>query len=128
GVKRAAQALAAVGAREIRSVQQVPAVWRPASGEPLESFTARVDAIGYGPCQTGYGSYHQMGTARMGHDRRRSVLDEENQVHGVPGLFVMDASCFPTASGVNPMISIEAIAHRAARALASRFASAHVSR
>lgn len=128
GVRRAAQALAAVGAREIRSVQPVPAIWRPASGEPLESFTARVDAIGYGPCQTSYGSYHQMGTARMGSDRRRSAVDEENQVHGVPGLFVMDASCFPTASGVNPMISIEAIAHRGARALVSRFASARAVR
>jgi choline dehydrogenase-like flavoprotein len=35
-------------------------------------------------------------------------------------LYVMDAASFPSASGVNPMISIEAIAHRNAGMLASR--------
>ena len=126
GVRRASEAFAAVGARELRSVQQVPVTWRPASGEPLASFLARIEQVGYGPCQTTYGSYHQMGSARMGGDRRRSAIDDENEVHGTPGLFVMDASCFPSASGVNPMVSIEAIAHRGARALAARFASAHL--
>lgn len=126
GVRRVSEALAAVGARELRSVQQIPVSWRPASGEPLASFLARVEERGYGPCETTYGSYHQMGTARMGSDRRLSACDDENQVHGTPGLFVMDASCFPNASGVNPMISIEAIAHRGARALATRFAGAHL--
>jgi len=120
GVQRAAQALAAAGAREVRSVQHVPAVWRPSAGEPLGSFMGRVDAGGFGACQTIYGSYHPTGSARMGSDPRLSAVDEENQVHGVPGLFVLDGSCFPTASGVNPMLSIEAIAHRGARALAAR--------
>lgn len=127
GVRRAAEALAAVGAREVRSVQQVPEIWRPAGGEGIGAFLARVEARGLGACQTTYGSYHQMGSARMGAHRRASAVDEENQVHGVPGLFVMDASCFPSASGVNPMLTIEAIAHRGAMALATRFASAHVS-
>jgi choline dehydrogenase-like flavoprotein len=40
-------------------------------------------------------------------------------VHGVPGLYVLDASCFPTPSGVSPMVTIEAIAHRGARSLAA---------
>jgi choline dehydrogenase-like flavoprotein len=124
GVKRAAEALVAAGARELRSVQQVAVSWRPASGEPLSSFLGRIESFGYGPCQTSYGSFHQMGGARMGSDRKTSAVGEENEVHGVPGLYVMDASCFPTASGVNPMLSIEAIAHRGARALAARFATA----
>ncbi|UJR85383.1 GMC family oxidoreductase [Sandaracinus amylolyticus] len=126
GVRRATEALVAAGAREVRSVQQVPVSWRPASGEPITSFLSRVDEVGYGPCQTTYGSYHQMGTARMGADRHLSACGDENEVHGTPGLFVMDASCFPNASGVNPMLTIEAIAHRGARALATRFASAHL--
>ncbi|MGW4244919.1 GMC oxidoreductase, partial [Nocardia sp. NPDC004722] len=38
----------------------------------------------------------------------------------VPNIVVADGSCFPTASGVNPMISIEAIAHMNATRLAAR--------
>ncbi|MBX7197316.1 MAG: GMC family oxidoreductase [Sandaracinaceae bacterium] len=119
GVEHAARALAAAGATEIRTATSRPVVWRPSGGEPLTRFLSRVDGHGYGANQTTYGSFHPSGTAAMGSDRRRSVCDETNQVHGVPGLYVMDASCFPTPSGVNPMVSIEAIAHRAARALAS---------
>ncbi|HWL65443.1 MAG TPA: GMC oxidoreductase, partial [Actinomycetota bacterium] len=44
----------------------------------------------------------------------------DNETHEVRGLFVADASCFPTASGVNPMVSIYGIAHRAAQRIAAR--------
>jgi choline dehydrogenase-like flavoprotein len=50
------------------------------------------------------------------------VVDANNEVHGVPGVYVMDGACFPTSSGVNPMISIAAIAHRGATLLAQRLA------
>ena len=43
-------------------------------------------------------------------------------VAGGSNLVVADASCFPTASGVNPMISIESIAYMNARRLADRLA------
>jgi choline dehydrogenase-like flavoprotein len=61
-----------------------------------------------------------MGTARMGSDPDTSVVDANNEAHDVRGLYVMDGSCFPTASGVNPMLSIAAIAHRGATLLADR--------
>jgi choline dehydrogenase-like flavoprotein len=77
-----------------------------------------VDAIGYGSNRTGYYTFHQMGSARMGSDPATSVVDDRNRVHGVDGLYVMDGSCFPTASGVNPMLSIASIAHRGATLLA----------
>jgi hypothetical protein len=122
GLLHAAEVLAEAGAAEVLAPTAVRVTWRPGSGESVESFMKRVDSVGYGPNQTLYASFHQMGSARMGSDPKSSVVDAENQVHGVPGLFVLDASCFPTASGVNPMISIETIAHRGARALAARLA------
>ena len=61
-----------------------------------------------------------MGSARMGSDPGSSVVDANNEAHDTPGLFVMDGSCFPTASGVNPMLSIASIAHRGATLLAER--------
>jgi choline dehydrogenase-like flavoprotein len=120
GVTRAAELYAAMGASEIRAVTQLPVTWRPASGEKLASFVSRLDAMGYGSCQTTYASFHPQGSARMGIDRRASVCDEDGAVHDTPGLYVMDGSCFPTASGVNPMLTIEALAHRSASRLAAR--------
>ena len=35
---------------------------------------------------------HEMGTARMGHDRKTSVLNKYNQIHDVPNVFVTDGS------------------------------------
>jgi choline dehydrogenase-like flavoprotein len=48
------------------------------------------------------------------------VVTPEHQVWGVPGLYVADASTFPTSSGVNPMLTIMAMAHRAAGAIAAK--------
>jgi long-chain-alcohol oxidase len=62
-----------------------------------------------------------MGSCRMGLDPRSSVVDSGNETHEVDNLFVADASCFPTASGVNPMLTAYAFAHRAASSVARRF-------
>ena len=122
GVKRAAQLYAAAGAEEILASTIRPVRWRPGSGRPIEDFVAGVDAIGYGSNQTSYFTFHQMGTARMGTDPSSSVVGPENEAHDTANLFVMDGSCFPNASGVNPMLSIAAIAHRGASLLAERVA------
>ena len=63
---------------------------------------------------------HLMGTCRMGTDPSTSVLDEFGQSHDVPGLYVADASVFPTAIGVNPQITIMALATRAAHRMLER--------
>lgn len=55
-------------------------------------------------------SAHQMGTCRMGRDERNGVCDERGAVFGVRGLYVADASAFPASSGVNPMITVLALA------------------
>ena len=58
-----------------------------------------------------------MGTCRMGATADDSVCDETGAVRGLKGLYVADASLFPAASGVNPMITVMALADMIADAL-----------
>ncbi len=57
---------------------------------------------------------HLLGTCRMGNDAKDSVVNADCRAHDVPNLFVCDGSVFPTSTAVNPSLSIEAIAARAA--------------
>ena len=61
------------------------------------------------------GTAHQMGTCRLGSSPRTAVADPRGQVYGVRGLFIADASAFPSASGVNPMLTTMALAYRVAQ-------------
>ena len=65
-------------------------------------------------------SFHQMGTARMGPSQDASASDYEGALWGRRDVVVCDGSAFPSASGVNPMITISALAHMNASALAAR--------
>jgi len=53
----------------------------------------------------------------MGSDPATSVANPWGELHDTPGVWVGDASALPTATGVNPMISTMAIAHRTAEAI-----------
>ena len=57
---------------------------------------------------------HEMGTARMGRDRRSSVLNGFNQVWDAPNVYVTDGACMTSASCVNPSLTYMAITARAA--------------
>jgi choline dehydrogenase-like flavoprotein len=57
---------------------------------------------------------HLMGTCRIGRDSRTSVINADHEYHGVRNLFIADASVFPSPIRVNPMITIMALATRAA--------------
>jgi choline dehydrogenase-like flavoprotein len=63
-------------------------------------------------------SAHQMGTCRMGQDPATSVADPRGELHDTKGVWIGDASAFPTPSGTNPMITIMALARRTAHAIA----------
>jgi choline dehydrogenase-like flavoprotein len=56
---------------------------------------------------------HEMGTARMGRDPKTSALNQWNQAHDVPNLFVTDGSCMASSSCVNPSITYMALTARA---------------
>jgi choline dehydrogenase-like flavoprotein len=58
--------------------------------------------------------WHLMGTARMGTDPRRSVVDSYGRCHEVKNLYIIDGSVFVTGGAVNPTSTIQAVALRAA--------------
>jgi choline dehydrogenase-like flavoprotein len=120
GVGGAAQILEAAGARQILSSHARLVSYEPGRSGSRDQFISAGDAVGYGPGQVHLGSFHIMGSARMGGSPASSVCDPTGQTWDVRGLYVLDGSAFPTASGVNPQISIQAIAHMSSRALAAR--------
>lgn len=61
---------------------------------------------------------HQMGTMRMGAHPDTSVVNPDQRFWGIPNLYVIDGSVFPTSSGYNPTLTIEALAWRAAEGIA----------
>jgi choline dehydrogenase-like flavoprotein len=108
---------AAAGALEIYALAEGLPCWR--WGEDLEAFIASSQAI---PLRAGghkLFSAHQMGSCRMGVDPASSVAGPWGELHTTPGVWIGDGSAFPTPSGTNPMISIMALAHRTAEAIAS---------
>ena len=67
-------------------------------------------------------AFHPLGTARMAATRRKGVVDPDLESWEIPGLYVVDGSVVPTAIGVNPQVTIMALATRAAETIASRLA------
>ncbi len=63
------------------------------------------------------GATHEVGSARMGHDPRKSVLNRWNQAHDVKNLFVTDGAAFVTIGCVNPTLTMMALARRASEYL-----------
>jgi long-chain-alcohol oxidase len=120
----AARILEAAGARLIFSPHTKWCAYEPArsgnAGGSLDSFTKAMDSAGWGSGRVALFSFHIMGTARLGGSRKNSATNPDGESWEARNLYVMDAASFPSASGVNPMISIEAIAHRNASYLAAR--------
>ena len=121
GIDGAAQILEAAGARRIFTSHSKWVSYQPGSSSGARArYMADADAAGYGAGQVGLGSFHIMGSARMGGSPSTSACDPTGQTWDVRDLYVFDGSSFPTASGVNPQISIQSIAHMGARGLAAR--------
>jgi choline dehydrogenase-like flavoprotein len=109
GLRAAAQAYLAVGAEEVRFGSDV--------FEPLRSEADLDRALAF-PIRTGvthFLSAHVQGSCRMGPDAGTSVVDLDHRVHGVPGLYVVDASVFPTSASTHTMIPVMTFADRAVR-------------
>jgi len=70
-----------------------------------------------------YGGWHLLGTARMGTDPARSVVNGWGRSHDVKNLFIVDGSLFVTAGGVNPTSTIQALALFVADQIKQRLAN-----
>jgi len=94
----------------------------------FETWLAEVKAAGVtSPDPMTMGSAHQMGTCRMSSGPKAGVVDSLGRVWGTRGLYVADSSCFPTASGVNPMVTTMAIAEWVSRGIVRELGKARLS-
>jgi choline dehydrogenase-like flavoprotein len=108
----------AAGAQRISTLHETPieierGQWSKAARDAL---VRQLRSIGIAPNRQILFSAHQMGTVAMGSDARNSVVDRAGRVWGYENLLVADASVFPQSSGVNPMLTIMAMARRIAAA------------
>jgi long-chain-alcohol oxidase len=119
GLDGITQILEAGGARRIYTSHAGWVSYDPGNGG-REQMLRAADEYGWGPAQVTLGSFHLMGTAHMGADRATAVCDPSGEAWNARNLFVVDGALLPTGLGVNPMITIEAAAHRVARGMAAK--------
>ena len=103
----------AAGATRFGTLHTPPLLFdRSADGQIVER---EVTDRGVVPNRVALFSAHQMASCRMGVDRRSSVVNPDGQVWDVGGLYLTDASAFPISSGVNPMLTVMALARQTAQ-------------
>jgi choline dehydrogenase-like flavoprotein len=110
GIARAAEVHFAAGATEV-----YPNIARARKLTPDK--LAAFESTRFTPSELRLEAFHPMGTARIAGERD-GVCASNGSVHGTTGLYVTDASLFPTSVGVNPMMTIIAFAARIAAELA----------
>lgn len=113
GIAIAARVFFAAGAREVYpGLRQRPILRSVAEAEELERLPVRAADIEMM-------AFHPMGTARMGHNAGRCAVSPSGECYGIRGLYVADASIFPTSTRVNPQLTIMALATRIAAGIAA---------
>ncbi|KAK0933323.1 hypothetical protein LTR29_015121 [Friedmanniomyces endolithicus] len=138
GMVHLAELLYVEGAREIfTSVPSTPSFVRPfadpeakvrvtgihapsINDAEFQAWVGKLRRAGLPSPDTGFASAHQMGSCRMGTSADNSAVDPNGRVWGTQGLYVCDASVFPSASGVNPMVTNMAISRGIARRIVER--------
>lgn len=91
--------------------------YHPLTIHSEDEIDAVVDSLENEPSGLRMVSYHPQGSCRMGPDPDSSVVNVYGESHDVPGLYVADASLFPTSTIVNPQVTVYALAHWVADAM-----------
>jgi gluconate 2-dehydrogenase alpha chain len=103
---------------------------RPNERARAEFMLAKLEEIGRamgatqvwrGPVAPGSPGGHHEGGTRMGSDPKTSVVNRYGQTWDVPNLFVVGSSTFPSQSGFNPTLTIQALAYMTADAIVNRY-------
>jgi acyl-CoA reductase-like NAD-dependent aldehyde dehydrogenase/choline dehydrogenase-like flavoprotein len=115
GIEELVRIHAAAGAREIVGSGLKAPDWK--RGDDLEQFIEALNALEIKPREFLTFSAHQMGSCRMGRDPATSVANPWGELHDTAGVWIGDASAFPSASGTNPMATIMALARRTSHAI-----------
>jgi choline dehydrogenase-like flavoprotein len=105
----------AAGASEVRTLHRDPIIARD------ERALAAIDERPLRPHDLAIFSAHVNGTCRIAADRRRGGCTPDGERWGANGVFVVDGSLLPTAPGVNPQLTIMALADVVAGRIASRY-------
>ncbi len=113
GIARAAEVHFAAGAAEVYPNVARFGVLKPGGLADFEAARIR-------PSELRLEAFHPMGTARIAADPRQGACAPDGSVRGTEGLYVADASLFPTSVGVNPMMTIVAFAKQVSRQVAYR--------
>jgi choline dehydrogenase-like flavoprotein len=91
------------------------------AGEMLEAAGAQEIRVSHGPVSTPGIVIHEVGTARMGNDPKKSILNKFNQAHDVKNLFVTDGACYVSSANQNPTLTMMAITARACDYIVEEF-------
>jgi choline dehydrogenase-like flavoprotein len=111
GLQQALKIHVAAGALEIAAPYNDRPSFVVGKNGSLEAYLAKLKARGLRPNDFALFSAHQMSSARIGGDSARGAVDPTGQSWEVKGLYVADGSALPNAPGVNPMLTIMAVAH-----------------
>lgn len=84
-----------------------------ASAEEMLGMSGFSNIHSYNHEDPGGSAVHEMGTARMGHDPKTSVLNAFNQMHAVKNVFITDGACMTSAGTANPSLTYMALTARA---------------
>src|SRR3954468_9784769 len=120
GMEAAAELLEAMGAQKIFSSHARYVGYAPGRDGDRTRFVRDMDAAGWGPGQLHLNGFHLLSSCRMGGSSATSACGPEGETWEVRDLVVCDGSAFPTASGVNPNMSIQALSRLNAQRLAAR--------
>ena len=121
GAERAVEIHRAAGAQLILGPHQTPFEFTEEMNlAQFNKALGQMSQLGGAPNRLSLFSAHQMGTVRIGDSPLRSAVDLRGRCYDAQNVYVCDASLFPTAVGVNPMITIMGLSHMLSQSLRSQ--------
>ena len=121
GAERAVEVQRAAGAKLILGPHQKPFEFTAdMDADQFNSALGRMNQLGGESNRLSLFSAHQMGTVRISDSPLRGAIDRTGRCYDALNVYVCDASVFPTAIGVNPMITIMGLSHMLSQSLRAR--------